>query len=63
MASEYVSIWQGSLQMAFSFIVTKGFSQAGRELHHFKWFLVGTMGAIVSEVPTQANNIIKLQYR
>ena len=58
MASEYVSIWRGDLQIAYSFLVRKDFSHEGRELQQVEAFPVGTVGGpLVSAAPAQANYI------
>ena len=44
MASEYVSIWRGDLQITYSFLVRKDYSHAGRELQQVEVFPVGTVG-------------------
>ena len=59
MASEYVSIWRGDLQITYSFLVRKDYSHAGRELQQVEVFPVGTVGGIVFATPTQANSIIE----
>ena len=59
MASEYVSIWRGDLQIAYSFLVRKDFSHAGRELQQVDVFPVRTVGGHCFCNSAQANNIIE----
>ena len=56
--SEYVSVWWGGLQIAYSFVVGKDLSHTGINLQQVEAFHVWTIGAIVSAVPAQANKII-----